>query len=207
MISPPTFLKALGPRARQELLGIFNRSFFSGKSPQIWKITIILPLKKAGKPSGCISSYKPVRLTSCVAKTLERILLNRLYYLADTRDWLCTEKAGFRNNRSCASRSGSVTVIRPPSGRRLSWPFKTTQWHLTVSGRKTCLSEQLTKASRLHMRSGSATSSQTEKPKSKSTETETDSYHYARDSLKGPSCHRSSFCCTPTTFGGSYPKT
>ncbi len=42
------------------------------------------------------------------------------------------------------------------------------------------------------MRSGSAISSLTEKPKSKSTETETDSYHYARDSLKSPSCHRSS---------------
>ncbi len=53
---PQTFLKALGPRARQELLGIFNLSFSTGKSPQIWKIAIILPLKKAGKPPGCISS-------------------------------------------------------------------------------------------------------------------------------------------------------
>ncbi len=34
-------------------------------------------------------------------KTLEGILHNRLYYLADTRDWLCTEQAGFRKNRSC----------------------------------------------------------------------------------------------------------
>ncbi len=47
---PPTFLKFLGPRTRQELLDIFNLSFSTGKSPQIWKIAIILPLKKAGKP-------------------------------------------------------------------------------------------------------------------------------------------------------------
>ncbi len=80
---PPTFLNAPGLRARQELLDIFNLSFSTGKSPQIWKIAIILPLKKAGKPPGCISSYRPVSLTSCVAKTLERILHNRLYYLAD----------------------------------------------------------------------------------------------------------------------------
>ncbi len=33
------------------------------------------------------------------------------------------------------------------------------------------------------------------------------SYHYARDSLKDPSYRRFSFCCTSTTFGGSYPKT
>ncbi len=34
-------------------------------------------------------------------KTLERILNNRLYYLEETRDWLCTEQAGFRKNRPC----------------------------------------------------------------------------------------------------------
>ncbi len=88
---PPTFHKALGSRERQELLDIFNVSFSAGKSPQIWKIAIMLPLKKAGKPPGCIASYRPVSLTSCVAKTLERILHNSLYYLAETQDWLCTE--------------------------------------------------------------------------------------------------------------------
>ncbi len=30
---PPTFLKAQGPRARLELLDIFNLSFSTGKSP------------------------------------------------------------------------------------------------------------------------------------------------------------------------------
>ncbi len=52
-IPSPTFLKSLGPRARQELLDIFNLSFSTGKSPQIWKIAITLPLKKAGKQPGC----------------------------------------------------------------------------------------------------------------------------------------------------------
>ncbi len=97
----PTFLKAPGPRARQELLDIFNHSFSTGKSPQIWTIAIILPLKKAEKTPGCKSLYRPVSLTSCVTKTLERILHNTLYYLAETRDWLCTEQARFRKNRSC----------------------------------------------------------------------------------------------------------
>ncbi len=97
---PPTFLKALGPRARQELLDIFNHSFSTGKSSQVWKIAIILPLKKARKPLGCISSYRTASLTSCVAKTLERIHHNRLYDLTETREWQCTEQAGFRKNRS-----------------------------------------------------------------------------------------------------------
>ncbi len=89
------------PRARQELLGIFNLSFSSGNSPQTWKTAIVRPLKKAGKPPGCISSYRPVSLPSCVAKMLERILHSRLNHLAETRNWLCTEKASFRKNMSC----------------------------------------------------------------------------------------------------------
>ncbi len=67
-----TFLKALGARARQDLLDIFNLSFSTGKSS--------------------------ASLTTCVAKTLEEIL--RLYYLAKTRHWLCTEQVGFCKNRS-----------------------------------------------------------------------------------------------------------
>ncbi len=109
--------------------------------------------------------------------------------------------------RSCASRSRSVTDTRLPSQRRPSWPSLTSPRHLPVSGGKTCLSKQLTKASRLHMHSGCATSSPTEKPKYRSTETEADSYHYVRDSLKDPSCRRTSSCCTSMAFGESYPKT
>ncbi len=52
IISPPTFLKALGSRGRQEVLDIFNLSFFTGKSAQTWKIAIIMPLKKEGKTTG-----------------------------------------------------------------------------------------------------------------------------------------------------------
>ncbi len=55
-VIPPTFLNFLRPKARQDLLDVFNLRFSISKSPQIWKITIILPLEKAGKPPGCISS-------------------------------------------------------------------------------------------------------------------------------------------------------
>ncbi len=32
---------------------------------------------------------------------MERILHNRIYYLAEIRNWLCSEQAGSRKNRSC----------------------------------------------------------------------------------------------------------
>ncbi len=98
---PPTFLKALGPRAKSELLEIFICSSVTG--------TVILRLKKAGKQPGAIVLYRSVSLTSCVAKTIERMIHNRLYYLAETRGWLCPEQAGFRTSRSCEDQILRVT--------------------------------------------------------------------------------------------------
>ncbi len=82
--------------AKTELLSIFNESFAKGVVPGIWKEATILPLKKAGKPPGAIISYRLGSLTSCVVKTLERMVHNRLYNLAETRGWLCSEQTGFR---------------------------------------------------------------------------------------------------------------
>ncbi len=64
-----------------ELLEIFNCSFTTGTSPTIWKRAVILPLKKAGKQPGAIVSYRPVSLTSCVAKTMERICIYIYIYM------------------------------------------------------------------------------------------------------------------------------
>ncbi len=49
---PPTFLKALGPTAKTELLSIFNESFSKDVVPAMWMEATILPLKKAGNPPG-----------------------------------------------------------------------------------------------------------------------------------------------------------
>ncbi len=103
---PSTFLKALSPMAKAELLSIFNESFSKGVVPGIWKDATILPLKKAGEPLGVISSYRPISLTSCVVKTMER-----MYNLVETRGWLCSKQAGFRKLRSCEV----VTASMPPS--------------------------------------------------------------------------------------------
>ncbi len=105
--------------------------------------------------------------------------------------------------RSCTSRSRSVTDIRLPKTTFLALldycnAFDRV-WREDLLFRA--------KASRWHRHSGCATSSPSQKPKCRSTETKAKSYHYARDSLNDPSCHRSPSCCTSTTFGESYQKT
>ena len=98
---PPSFLKALGPLAKVELLGIFNQSFSEGYTPQAWRYATIIPLLKSGKPPGSLASFRPVSLTSCVVKTLERMISARLYQLAESRGMFSHLQAGFRKGRSC----------------------------------------------------------------------------------------------------------
>ena len=98
---PPSFLKALGPLARGELLGSFNQSLHELEVPQAWRNATIIPLLKAGKPAGSIESYRPVSLTSCIMKTMERMVHTRLYHLAEARGIFKHSQAGFRKNRSC----------------------------------------------------------------------------------------------------------
>ena len=81
---PPTFLKELGPRALDELLEIFNQSLSTASCPQVWRNAIIIPLLKAGKSAKDLASYRPISLTSCVVKLLERMIATRLYHLAET---------------------------------------------------------------------------------------------------------------------------
>jgi hypothetical protein len=98
---PPTFLKALGPSAKRELLAICCQSFAEGRCPQVWRRAIIIPILKKNKPASDMSSYRPVSLTSCVGKLVERLVYNRLYHLAESRSWIPMAQAGFRAQRGC----------------------------------------------------------------------------------------------------------
>ena len=98
---PPAFLKELGPKALAELLEIFNDSFLHADIPQFWRHGIIIPVLKAGKPACDVDSFRPISLTSCIVKLLERMISNRLNTMAENRKWLVNEQAGFRRGLSC----------------------------------------------------------------------------------------------------------
>ena len=97
----PKFINALGPVALSFMLAIFNDSWCSGSCPSSWREAIIIPLLKKGKPTSQIDSFRPVSLTSCVAKTMERMVANRMSNLAERSGWWCEDQAGFRSMRSC----------------------------------------------------------------------------------------------------------
>ena len=92
-------LTHLGNTATHKLLEIFNLSWEEGKVPQIWREAIMIPVYKKGKDRKIASSYRPISLTSCVVKTMERIVNTRLMWYLETEDILSEEQAGFRQFR------------------------------------------------------------------------------------------------------------
>ena len=69
-----TFLKELPPISQKYLLNIYNNIWISGNIPTLWKQATIIPILKKQKDPTNPTSYRPIALTSCACKTLERMI-------------------------------------------------------------------------------------------------------------------------------------
>ena len=57
------------------------------------------PLLKEGKDTKLTVSNRPISLTSCLGKLLEKIIADRLVYSLESRKLRNDSQAGFRPNR------------------------------------------------------------------------------------------------------------
>lgn len=96
---PYEFLKQLGPKAKHMLLTIFNRCWAGEEVPNKWRTAVIKPLLKEGKNPQHTVSFRPISLTSCAGKLLEKIIADRMTYVLEERGILNDNQAGFRRNR------------------------------------------------------------------------------------------------------------
>ena len=78
---------------------MFNRIWSGDEIPQKWRTAIIKPLLKDGKDPGITTSYRPISLTACLGKLLEKIVVDRLNHLLEEKGLLNENQAGFRRNR------------------------------------------------------------------------------------------------------------
>ena len=89
------------PRSGMDfLLQIFNLSWTLHSFPSIWNTSCIIPIHKMGKPLDSPASFRPISLTSCVSKLVERIILSRLLFFLESNSILSPRQAGFRPGRS-----------------------------------------------------------------------------------------------------------
>jgi hypothetical protein len=67
-----------------------------GQIPKPWRNAHIIPILKPNKPPEYPKSYRPISLTSCIGKLVERMINTRLYWLLENLNQICEEQAGFR---------------------------------------------------------------------------------------------------------------
>ena len=70
-------LKHLPETALDTLLHIFNGIWTIGVFPESWRLATIIPIPKPGKDHAEPTNYRPIALTSCLCKTLERMINKR----------------------------------------------------------------------------------------------------------------------------------
>ena len=72
----------------------------SGDIPISWKEALIIPIPKPGKDTTDPINYRPISLTSCICKTFERMINNRLVWYLESKGIITNFQSGFRKQRS-----------------------------------------------------------------------------------------------------------
>ena len=90
----------LGPCSKKKLLQLFSDGWRTGTVPQVWREAIMIPILKRGKDKSKAESYRPISLTSCVGKLMERLINTRLMWYLEDKKHITPEQAAFRQDRS-----------------------------------------------------------------------------------------------------------
>ena len=83
----------------QPLANIFNVSLQTGIFPDDWKIAKVSPVFKEGNKTDC-GNYRPISVTSVVAKLFEGLVYNQLRTFISDNNFLVKQQSGFRLQHS-----------------------------------------------------------------------------------------------------------
>ena len=87
--------------------------------PTETRLATIIPIPKPGKDHEEPSNYRPIALTSCLCKTLERMINKRLVWYLESNDLISPIQSGFRSGRSTNDHLIRLeTFIRDAFGNR-----------------------------------------------------------------------------------------
>ena len=101
-------LKHLPRISLQTLLNIFNRIWEQGTFPESWTKATIIPIPKPKKDHTNPINYRPIALTSCLCKTIERMINKRLNFYPES-NIISEHQSGFRKKQK---HDGSISTLR-----------------------------------------------------------------------------------------------
>ena len=106
-------LKHLPEKSLDILLQVYNNIWVTGVFPPAWRRALIVPIAKPGKDHTNPSNYRPIALTSCLCKLMEKMVNCRLMWKLERDGLLADEQCGFRKHRSTVDHLVRLeTIIR-----------------------------------------------------------------------------------------------
>lgn len=96
----PMMLKKLSTDHLYSVLKVMNKLWKNGHIPDIWKTSIVVPIPKQDANKLESTSYRPISLTCCLSKVLEKIANKRLQYILENQQYIDQNQLGFRKGRS-----------------------------------------------------------------------------------------------------------
>ena len=100
---PNILIKQLKHEISPILQVIFSKSLETATVPDSFLKAFVKPVKKPLKPRSDPASYRPLSLTSNIAKILEKVVKKQLVDHMEKNNILSDAQHGFRRNRSCLS--------------------------------------------------------------------------------------------------------
>lgn len=107
---PYSFIVSLSDSTLLKFLEIINSIMASGSIPASWKSQTIIPILKPNKPSSEPSSYRPIALSSVLAKIAEHLVKIRLEWFIESNNLLAPSQYGFRKGRGTLDSLSIVTT-------------------------------------------------------------------------------------------------
>ena len=92
-------LQNLSDDAKTFLLQMLNKVFLKREFPDEWRLAHVIPILKEGKDPLDPASYRPISLTSCLCKLLEKILAKRFLVFLNSCGLLDCAQNGSRQGR------------------------------------------------------------------------------------------------------------
>ena len=77
------YLKIALPVVGWSLYDLFNKSLFTGKFPEDWKIARIAPIFKSGARDDN-SNYRPISVLPFISRLFEKLIFNQFYEYLDS---------------------------------------------------------------------------------------------------------------------------
>lgn len=113
-------LRNLDKASHPALLELLNRAWRDANIPSEWRSAIVVPIPKPGKPTKDPSSFRPIALTSCMGKLLERMVKSRLEHHLESVGGYPESTCGFRRHH-CTADAIADLVTTLEESKAKSW--------------------------------------------------------------------------------------